>query len=63
MNKENRIASGEIIGVINSDDWYNEGAVDKVVNCFEKTIARCICGYDYNTGHRRLFKKVRCKDK
>lgn len=36
MNKGIRIASGEIIGIINSDDWYNEGAIEKVVNCFEK---------------------------
>lgn len=36
MNKGIKIATGEIIGIINSDDWYNEGAVEKVVNCFER---------------------------
>lgn len=34
MNKGLRRATGDIIGIINSDDWYESDAVDKVVNCF-----------------------------
>lgn len=31
MNKGIRMASGEIIGIINSDDWYDVDAVEKMV--------------------------------
>ncbi len=36
MNKGIALASGEIIGIINSDDWYEEGAIAEVVEAFEK---------------------------
>ena len=34
MNKGIDLSSGEIIGIINSDDWYMEKAVEKVVNSY-----------------------------
>jgi len=34
MNKGIGLASGEIIGIINSDDWYVEEAVEKVVESY-----------------------------
>ena len=34
MNKGISIAKGELIGIINSDDWYSEGAIQKVVTSF-----------------------------
>ncbi|NOZ64450.1 MAG: glycosyltransferase [Caldiserica bacterium] len=34
MNKGIKLASGEIIGIINSDDWYVEKAVEKVVDSY-----------------------------
>lgn len=34
MNKGIRYATGDIIGIINSDDWYASDAVENVVNCF-----------------------------
>jgi glycosyltransferase involved in cell wall biosynthesis len=36
INKGIALASGEIIGNINSDDWYEPDAVEKVVRFFEK---------------------------
>ena len=36
FNKGLRQAKGEIIGFINSDDWYNEDTVSKVVPHFER---------------------------
>lgn len=36
MNKGIKIASGEIVGIINSDDWYEEDAVSKVVKKYEQ---------------------------
>lgn len=35
MNKGIELSSGEIIGIINSDDWYEEGALEQVVSIFE----------------------------
>lgn len=34
MNKGIKISGGEIIGIINSDDWYEPNAVELVVNTF-----------------------------
>ena len=36
MNKGIELASGEIIGIINSDDWYERGAVGSVVDAYEE---------------------------
>ena len=35
MNKGIRLASGEIIGIINSDDWYGEGTIAAAVACLK----------------------------
>ena len=37
MNKGIRLAEGEIIGIINSDDWYEPDALKTVVETFEET--------------------------
>lgn len=36
MNKGLKHATGEIIGIINSDDWYEQGAIRKVVDIYQK---------------------------
>ena len=36
MNKGIRLASGDVIGILNSDDWYEPDAVDTVAREFEK---------------------------
>lgn len=36
MNKGISLANGDIIGIINSDDWYDENAVKKVAESFEE---------------------------
>lgn len=35
MNKGISLAKGEIIGIINSDDWYEADTIEKIVRCFE----------------------------
>ena len=35
MNKGIRLASGDIIGIVNSDDWLEANALDVVANAFE----------------------------
>ena len=36
MNKGINLAKGELIGIINSDDWYNSKALEMIVNNYEK---------------------------
>lgn len=44
MNKGIRCATGDLIGMINSDDWYECEAVEKAVACFLKTGAGVVHG-------------------
>lgn len=39
MNKGIRLASGNVIGIINSDDWYEPDAVERAVCCLKKNEA------------------------
>ena len=36
MNKGIRLATGELIGIINSDDWYETDAVERVVDAYQQ---------------------------
>ena len=61
MNKGIMLAAGDVIGIINSDDWYVPDAVEKAVGCFEKTGAGVVYGeiwvinekneWEYHTAH------------
>lgn len=44
MNKGIALASGDIIGIINSDDWYEPGILKKVRDYFQKSDAGVIYG-------------------
>lgn len=44
MNKGLMLAGGEIIGILNSDDWYEKNAITKVVNRFTETDADMVYG-------------------
>lgn len=44
MNKGIKIASGDIIGILNADDWYESDAVENVVRCFEQSDAEIVHG-------------------
>lgn len=39
MNKGIRLSAGDIIGILNSDDWYEPDTIETVVSAFEKS--RC----------------------
>lgn len=49
MNKGLQLSSGEVIGIINADDWYVEDAIEKSIEVLQKT------GRDYSIGN---IKKV-----
>lgn len=44
MNKGILCATGDVVGIINSDDWYEPDAVEKAVRCFEETDAEAVYG-------------------
>ncbi len=44
MNKGIGRATGHIVGIINSDDWYAEGVIEDVVNCFEQNEVDLVYG-------------------
>ncbi|MBO5057623.1 MAG: glycosyltransferase [Lachnospiraceae bacterium] len=53
MNKGINAASGDIIGIINSDDWYSPEAVERTVNFFGASSAEVLygdCIYVYEDG-------------
>ncbi len=37
MNKGIALAEGEIIGLVNSDDWYELNVVEEIVKCYKET--------------------------
>lgn len=54
MNKGIRAATGEIIGIINSDDWYDLDAIAKVVEIYSKNK-----GVDVIHGGIRIYENER----
>lgn len=44
MNKGIRMASGELIGIINSDDFYEQDAVEKIVKSYQKGMCAVLYG-------------------
>ncbi len=44
MNKGLSLASGDMVGIINSDDWYEPDAVEKAVDCFRESNAGVVFG-------------------
>ncbi len=46
MNKGIRLSHGELIGIINSDDWYENDAVEKIISVWnQETKYQVIYGY------------------
>lgn len=61
MNKGIQKATGEIVGIINSDDWYAKDAIESIVNYFERYEADLVYGdvvfVDQNGRERPNIKK------
>ncbi len=60
MNKGISKATGEIVGLINADDWYEQGAISKIVDAFEKNGADIVHGsmVIYTEDRSHFIKKV-----
>ncbi len=60
MNKGAKMASGALIGTINSDDWYELNTVELVVNAYLKAPNKTIFhGYRYDvfdSGEKQVYK-------
>ena len=50
MNKGIALSAGTLIGIINSDDWYEVNAVQKMVNAYESNHKNPLTVYYGNTG-------------
>ena len=60
MNKGLRLCEGEIVGILNSDDFYNTNQViSNIVDAFQKTDADCVFGDLYYVNAENPEKIVR----
>ena len=59
MNKGIKIAKGELIGMINSDDWYESNAVDIMVNAYKNNPTKSIFHADRYDIDQNGDKKIR----
>lgn len=57
MNKGIIRADGDVIGIINSDDWYENDVVKEIVQCFESTDAGVVYGeiWVINENDQRMY--------
>lgn len=58
MNKGISMASGDVIAFLNSDDWYEENALNSVMTVFEDSDCDCVCCDNYvigKNGRREYF--------
>ena len=44
MNKGIKMATGDVIGIINADDWYDKDAVENILNIFHNSNAEIVYG-------------------
>lgn len=67
MNKGITKANGEIIGIINSDDWYENNAIELIVSAFQKNPKKKIFHGDrfnvLNNGKKTIQKFDSCEFK
>lgn len=60
MNKGIRMATGDIVGIINSDDFYHRfDVISKVVNAFQEFRCQCVYGDVHFVKPNNLDKTVR----
>lgn len=60
MNKGIKMASGDIVGIINSDDFYHRpDVISKVVNSFQEFGCQCVYGDVHFVNPNNLHKTVR----
>lgn len=45
MNKGIRIASGKVIGILNSDDYYEDDAIEKIINAWNREGMQILYGF------------------
>lgn len=48
MNKGIRMASGKLIGIVNSDDYYSDDAIQKMIDAYDGADYRILYGFQRN---------------
>lgn len=62
MNKGISISTGEIVGIINSDDWYEKQCVERVVDMYTKSkFDLLFANLRVITPHKNIIKKARLR--
>lgn len=62
MNRGIMLSTGDIIGIINSDDWYAEQAVDDVVECFMHENCELVYGKCTKVFQDGVYQECDCGD-
>lgn len=61
MNKGIKLSHGDIVGILNSDDFFNaEDCITKVVNCFKDNNIDAVYADSYYVRENNIFKPIRC---
>lgn len=62
MNKGIKMSNGDIIGMVNSDDWYERDAVETAVNMFqESSYDILMCAVNKWKGNKKSIKRPRIR--
>jgi len=59
MNKGLKLANGDIVGILNSDDWYELDAVEKVVDAYLKNTNAIHYGYMREIKNNKEYMVIR----
>lgn len=62
MNKGILHAQGDIVGIVNSDDWYQKNTIEKVVNIFEHNSVDLVYGNIIQVVDNKKCEKEVCPD-
>ncbi len=58
MNKGIRLANGDIIGIVNSDDWYSLNTIEKVINASMELDNKIIVGNRAKFSKDKVYRKT-----
>lgn len=63
MNKGIYVATGNLVGIINSDDWYEANAIKTAVTIYHKNPYDILCGGTYIWKKEQLYKEKKVRNR